>query len=100
MTTNRLDSIDRSFQSRVHLSLHYPDLDADAKEHIWRQFVTPSADADALTDEDYTRLSQLSVNGREIKNIVKNATLLAAHQKQKLGMEQIRIVVKATRRDI
>ncbi|TQN68631.1 ATP-dependent zinc metalloprotease FtsH, partial [Colletotrichum shisoi] len=42
MTTNRADSIDRAFQSRIHLTLHYPDLDAAAKEHIWRQFVARS----------------------------------------------------------
>ncbi|GJC77371.1 putative AAA domain-containing protein [Colletotrichum liriopes] len=36
MTTNRADSIDRAFQSRIHLTLHYLDLDVKAREHIWR----------------------------------------------------------------
>ncbi|ROV95022.1 hypothetical protein VMCG_08305 [Cytospora schulzeri] len=97
MTTNRGDSIDRAFRSRVHLTLFYPDLEADAKEHIWRQFIARSAQEDALTDETYARLAQLPMNGRQIKNVVQIATLLAAQQKSNLGFEQIRTVLTATK---
>lgn len=97
MTSNRADSIDRAFKSRVHLTLHYPDLPADAKEHIWRQFIAHSAQNDVLTDETYVRLAQLPINGRQIKNVVQIATLLAAQQQRSLGFEQIRTVLTATK---
>lgn len=96
MTTNRADSIDRAFKSRVHLTLQYPDLAPDAKEHIWRQFIAQSAGSNTITEETYARLAQLPVNGRQIKNVVKSATLLAAQQKTSVGTEQIRIVLGAT----
>lgn len=96
MTTNRADSIDRAFKSRIHLTLRYPDLEPDAKEHIWRKFIAQSADNNSITDETYARLAQLSVNGRQIKNVVKSATLLAGQQKTGVGIEQVRIVLRAT----
>ncbi|KAK1955986.1 hypothetical protein LY78DRAFT_686450 [Colletotrichum sublineola] len=42
---------------------------------IWRQFVegTKWAPSKRLTDEQYQKLATLSINGREIKNIVKTA---------------------------
>lgn len=65
MTTNRTDAIDRAFQSRIHLTLHYPDLDPGAREHIWRQFVDTSSGSDhELDDGDFKRLSLLPMNGR------------------------------------
>lgn len=97
MTTNRADAIDRAFQSRIHLTLHYPDLEPAAKEHIWRQFTSQSETENALTDEVYGRLAQLPMNGRQIKNVVKIAGLLASREKANLGIEQIRIVLQATR---
>lgn len=96
MTTNRGDSIDRAFQSRIHLTLNYPELQPDAKEHIWRQFMTQSAENNCLTDETFVRLAQLPLNGRQIKNIVKSAMLLATQQKTSVGIEQIQIVLTAT----
>ncbi|KAF6835224.1 hypothetical protein CPLU01_04484 [Colletotrichum plurivorum] len=98
MTTNRADAIDRAFQSRIHLTLHYPDLDPAAKEHVWRQFVATSSGPDHdLDDGDFQRLSLLPMNGREIKNVVKVATLLASQEQTTLGLEQIRTVLRATR---
>ena len=97
MTSNRSDVIDRAFQSRIHLTLHYPDLDSTAKEHIWRQFTSNTVTENKLTDEMYKRLAQLPTDGRQIKNIVKIATLLALQEKGGLGIEQIDTVIRATR---
>ncbi|KAL4905344.1 P-loop containing nucleoside triphosphate hydrolase protein [Aspergillus multicolor] len=93
MTTNRADAIDKAFQSRIHLTLHYPELFAPAKHEIWRRSIARSQAEAVLTDEMYDRLTQLRLNGRQIKNIVKTATLLSFQQKQKLGIEQIRTVL-------
>lgn len=95
MTCNRAESIDRAFQRRVHLTLRYPHLQPCAREHIWRQFVAQSAES-KVPDETYARLAQLPVNGRQIKNVVENATLLAARQDTRVGVEQIWTVLRAT----
>ncbi|KAJ5701260.1 hypothetical protein N7488_008808 [Penicillium malachiteum] len=97
MTTNRASTIDHAFQSRIHLTLHYPDLDSTAKEHIWRQFTSQLQLDDTFTDEIYGRLAQLSMNGCQIKNTVKISALLAHKEKTKLGIQHIRTVLSATR---
>ncbi|KAE8381525.1 P-loop containing nucleoside triphosphate hydrolase protein [Aspergillus bertholletiae] len=97
MTSNRADIIDRAFKSRIHLILHYPELGTHAKEQIWRQFVNRSNNQNTLTDDAYSRLAVLPMNGRQIKNVVQIATLLAGQEKTILGIDQIRIVLQATR---
>lgn len=77
MTMNRAESTDRAFQSRIHLTLHYPDLEPEAKNQIWRHFVGQAAQDISITDEECARQAQLPLNGREIKNTVKTALLLA-----------------------
>jgi len=100
MTTNRAKAIDKAFQSRVHLTLHYPDLDSSAKEHIWRLFVGNLSMAKTLTptfdDETYTRLAQLPINGRQIRNVVKIAALMAAQEGSALRLDHLRTVLLAT----
>ncbi|KAJ5835805.1 hypothetical protein N7447_001831 [Penicillium robsamsonii] len=97
MTTNRASTIDRAFQSRIHLTLHYPDLDSVAKEQIWRQFTSQLELDNTLTDDIYSRLAQLPMNGRQIKNTVKISALLAHKEKSKLGVQHVRTVLRATR---
>jgi SpoVK/Ycf46/Vps4 family AAA+-type ATPase len=97
MTTNRADEIDPAFHSRIHLTLHYPDLDPEAKKHIWTQFVTNSGHDHRLAEKDFEELCQLKMNGRQIKNVVKISLLLAARDSQPLEMEHIRTVLSATR---
>lgn len=97
MTSNRADAIDNAFSSRVHLTLHYPDLEPTARAGIWRQFATQSPVPNMLTDKEYTRLMSLPMNGRQIRNVIKTAILLAAQEKKGLGIEQISTVLGATR---
>lgn len=94
MTSNRADIIDQAFHSRIHLTLHYPDLDQDARGHIWEQFAWSQHRID-LTSEECRRLSQLPMNGRQIKNALKIATLLAVQEGPNADIEYIRTVLQA-----
>ncbi|KAM7200764.1 hypothetical protein V8F33_003695 [Rhypophila sp. PSN 637] len=100
MITNRAESIDRAFQSRIHLTLQYPDLAPEAQQHMWRQLIGETKDktnaSRILTVETYCRLAQLALNGRQIKNAVMLATLLATQEGSDLGLGQIRTVLMAT----
>ncbi|KAI0525365.1 hypothetical protein F5B22DRAFT_589595 [Xylaria bambusicola] len=97
MTSNRAETIDRAFHSRIHLTLHYPDLEPTAREHIWRQFTRQSQFENKLSDDYLKHLAKLPLNGRQIKNVVKIATLLAAQQNVALGIDQVQTVLEATK---
>ncbi|KLU90774.1 hypothetical protein MAPG_10625 [Magnaporthiopsis poae ATCC 64411] len=81
LTTNRMADIDHAFQSRVDLFLHYGDLGVDAKRQIWQNFTGRAGYADKfeIDAEGYDRLALLELNGREIKNLVKNALRLSSN---------------------
>lgn len=96
MTTNRASSIDSAFQSRIHLTLHYPELHSTAKEHIWRLFTSQLERDETLTGDDLLRLATIPMNGREIKNTVKISALLAHKEKVRLGLRHIQTVLYAT----
>lgn len=96
MTSNRADTIDHAFHSRVHLTLQYPDLDSTARADIWRRFSTQRRATTALTDEDYARLAELPLNGRQIRNVIKIAMRLALQEKKAMSIEQVKTVFRAT----
>merc|ERR1711939_202393 len=39
LTTNRVNTFDTAFQSRIHISLNYPDLSLDSRKAIWTNFL-------------------------------------------------------------
>ncbi|KAK0656210.1 P-loop containing nucleoside triphosphate hydrolase protein [Cercophora newfieldiana] len=81
MTTNRVDNIDAAFQSRIHVSLEYPDLTSSSRRAIWKNFLRGATIKSGITDAEIEQLSELKLNGRQIKNILKTAQLLAARRK-------------------
>ncbi|KAI5863276.1 P-loop containing nucleoside triphosphate hydrolase protein [Durotheca rogersii] len=99
MTTNRVQAIDPAFQSRIHLTIKYPSLDAAARRKIWERFLLPSSSSQesALRHEDFAELQSFRLNGREIKNLVKMAQLLASHEKVPLAMDHVRTALHVTK---
>ncbi|KAF4810157.1 hypothetical protein CGCSCA5_v010820 [Colletotrichum siamense] len=96
LTTNRVESFDPAFESRIHLTINYPALDFDSRLHVWKVFIDRrKADGSGaleprqfrLEEEDFKALAKLELNGREIKNVVKTASLLAVRDGAPLGME-------------
>jgi len=81
MTTNRVEDIDAAFQSRIHVSIEYPDLTSASRRTIWANFLRGSTIKSSLTDKDIAELAELKLNGRQIKNVLKTAQLLAARKK-------------------
>jgi hypothetical protein len=93
MTTNRVDNIDAAFQSRIHVSLDYPDLSAESRRMIWKNFLGAATLESGFSDKDLDELSLLQLNGRQIKNILKVAQLLASRKKSVLKREFIDTVL-------
>ncbi|EOD43698.1 ATPase AAA+ type core [Neofusicoccum parvum] len=94
LTTNRVENIDAAFESRIHLSLQYEDLDFDSRRHVWATFLARAASAAPFTDEELDRLAHRSMNGRQIKNVLKTAQLLATKKEAPLCFAHVDTVLK------
>ncbi|KAE8392461.1 P-loop containing nucleoside triphosphate hydrolase protein [Aspergillus alliaceus] len=90
LTTNRAESIDPAFESRIHVSLRYPDLDARSRRQIWAQFLIGNQ---GFSPEQLDQLAEVNMNGRQIKNVLKTAHLLAREQDHEIQYEHVRTVL-------
>lgn len=103
LTTNQAEIIDEAFQSgwlicffpfhshitdriiihigRIHLSLKYPGLDTAARLKIWKSFITKVGQHGSITadisEEELSHLSEMQLNGRQVREI-SDAKFLAA----------------------
>lgn len=98
LTTNRVETFDDAFQSRIHIALRYDDLDHRAKKAIFKIFiervrVLEKIDLMPFTEEDYNTLAKHPLNGRQIKNTVRTAQALAVNKREPLSMKHIRQVL-------
>ncbi|KAN0108801.1 P-loop containing nucleoside triphosphate hydrolase protein [Hyaloscypha variabilis] len=97
LTTNRVSTFDQAFESRIHLRLHYPDLNIAARKVIWTNLLRKSQPPAQLSIEEITELAGHDVNGRQIKNIVKTSQLLAASKRESLAIGHVRSVLRITK---
>ncbi|KAI0846684.1 hypothetical protein F5Y00DRAFT_139136 [Daldinia vernicosa] len=98
LTTNRVQTFDDAFQSRIHIALRYDDLDVKAKKAIFKIFierarVVAGIDLMPFDEEDYTSLARHNLNGRQIKNTIGTAQALAVNKGEPLSMRHIREVL-------
>jgi SpoVK/Ycf46/Vps4 family AAA+-type ATPase len=89
LTTNRVESLDPAFQSRVQCALRYEPLDAAARARVWRDALTHAAPAHAA-DVDVDALAARALNGRQVKNCVMLALALSGAEHAPLAMRQPR----------
>ncbi|KAL9107038.1 MAG: hypothetical protein Q9227_007984 [Pyrenula ochraceoflavens] len=94
LTTNRVLAFDAAFQSRIHLTMHYKELEPSAKATIWRNFLQ-ATDA-RFSKEEVQELSHTNVNGRQIKNLVRMAQLLAHSSNEAPSIQHVREVMSFT----
>jgi len=93
LTTNRVENIDPAFQSRIHVHMAYPNLTNDSRQSIWSNFISRITLPCQIDDKDITALAELPLNGRQIKNLVKTAQLLAVRSKKPLTRKHIETVL-------
>lgn len=94
LTTNRVQTFDAAFQSRIHISLDYPNLSVESRRTVWSNFLT--SQQHSITDTQMAKLSNMEMNGRQIKNVLKTAQLLARRKSKPLGYEHVMTVVDVT----
>lgn len=98
LTTNRVETFDDAFQSRIHVALRYDELTPKAKKEVWRNFIQmvakqPGGQVAEFSDEDFAVLSRHRLNGRQIKNTVRTAQALALNENAELTMGHIKRVL-------
>ncbi|KAH3946752.1 hypothetical protein HBI56_071720 [Parastagonospora nodorum] len=89
LTTNRVQTFDPAFQSRIHISLDYQELSIESRKTVWSNFLDNSAQEHTITAAQLKELARMNVNGRQIKNILKIARLLASRKNESLSYEHI-----------
>ncbi|CZR65814.1 related to TOB3 (member of AAA-ATPase family) [Phialocephala subalpina] len=95
LTTNRIASIDRAFQSRVDLFLPYHDLLPPARRQVWINFFNHiGRDKFEINEADLDELEKLKLNGREIKNLIKSSQLLGYKSGGKVDASKLKMLAQ------
>jgi SpoVK/Ycf46/Vps4 family AAA+-type ATPase len=75
LTSNRAKNIDKAFYSRISMAINFPGLEASDRYKIWENNL--NLNDVVLTEDEIWDLSSYEVNGRQIKNVCRNAHALA-----------------------
>ncbi|KAJ6576123.1 P-loop containing nucleoside triphosphate hydrolase protein [Mycena vulgaris] len=94
LTTNRVNTFDPAFQSRIHMALKYENLEASARKRLWKDFLGGLKNKADVSENGYEVLAQYDMNGRQIKNAVKTAESLASFMEKPLSLEYLETVLK------
>jgi hypothetical protein len=87
LTSNRIDSLDSAFQTRITLALKYEALDVDGRKQVWSNLLETSGFGSKLDSFDVKALAVHTLNGREVKNSLRLAMALAADNDGDLTQE-------------
>ncbi|GME46713.1 putative ATPase AAA+ type core protein [Neofusicoccum parvum] len=96
LTTNRVQTFDAAFQSRIHISLEYPELSVSSRLTVWKNFLEASPQKHDISERQLDSLSLMNMNGRQIKNVLKTAQLLASRKDTELTYQHIVTVLDVT----
>ncbi|KAF5502570.1 ATPase family AAA domain-containing protein 3B [Colletotrichum aenigma] len=102
LTSNRVGHFDEAFKSRIQVAIHYDNLSKRSRKDIWQNFlemIEDSADEDANIAELEDHLDQLAseeMNGRQIRNALLTARLLAKQRKERLEWVHLDQVMKTS----
>ncbi|KAI1821816.1 P-loop containing nucleoside triphosphate hydrolase protein [Xylaria intraflava] len=92
LTTNRVNTFDDAFKSRIHIPIRYTDLKASSRLQIWRNFCDRVPGGVDIDETGLRTLAAHDLNGRQIKNIVKAAESLAAFDGVRLDFKKLETV--------
>jgi len=66
---------------------------------VWKNFLARGVEHNLSTAE-IGKLADVEINGRQIKNVLKTAQLLACHKSAPLSYAHVRTVLNVERRDL
>ncbi|KAF2262142.1 P-loop containing nucleoside triphosphate hydrolase protein [Lojkania enalia] len=104
LTTNRVNTFDEAFQSRIHMGIRYENLNSKARREIWTSYISRVREKMAkegkgmegreLSKAEIEELSKKMLNGRQIKNACKTAQSIALAEERAFGIEVLRGVLE------
>ena len=94
LTTNRVESLDPAFQSRVTCALRYDTLTQESRKEIWINLMTRMDIK--MDDINIDELAKVDINGRQIKNTLQLAVALAQHDNVPLSQSHLQTTVDVT----
>ncbi|KAJ4377050.1 hypothetical protein N0V86_006490 [Didymella sp. IMI 355093] len=108
LTTNRVETFDEAFQSRIHMGIRYENLKPAARKKIWQHHVGKvekmavaesengkgKQNTKTFTDDDFNELAKRNMNGRQIKNTVKTGQSIALSENATFSMEHLKRVLE------
>lgn len=99
LTSNRVGTFDEAFRSRIHIALHYEDLNLRSRKQIWLNFLSrlEGTEEGENVEVIIDRVDELAVhklNGREIRNALSTARQLASHVGEKMRWEHMELAIK------
>lgn len=97
LTTNRVESFDEAFQSRIHIALKYHDLTKESRRAVWKNFLSRLGEENEMDETVYDALEEYALNGRQIKNAVKTAEGLAEFKGTKVDLGILETVLRMQR---
>ena len=105
LTTNRVGMFDQAFQSRIHVSLGLPSLDQERRVAVWEIFLQDLQSKSAISDTQYGLLTKLvkeewskeRLNGRQIRNAVRTALVVAEKKGGMVGEREFETVLRIGR---
>lgn len=98
LTTNRAESFDPAFLSRIHMHVLYPELDAQARLSVWQNFLQSADGESSISADQMVELAAKELNGRNIRNVVKMARLLAKRADKALSFDHLTTAIDVASR--
>jgi len=100
LTSNRVGTFDEAFSSRIQVSLHFPLLDRPSRRQIWLNFLEilreDKEEIDfAGIERRIEELSDLEMNGRQIRNVLTTARQLAMYKMVTMEWEHVQKAVRS-----
>lgn len=98
LTSNRINSLDPAFLTRITLALRYEPLDKLGRKQVWENLLIRSGYENLLQDNAIHtgRLASIPLNGREIKNALRLGISIATEDGESLShkilMETVGVV--------
>jgi SpoVK/Ycf46/Vps4 family AAA+-type ATPase len=89
LTTNRAENIDSAFFSRISMAIHYDGLKTNDRHTIWQNLLRNSK----ISTEFAKHLYQYDLNGRQIKNCIRNASALAKGDNRVIQLSDFQRVI-------
>ena len=91
LTTNRVDTLDEAFGSRISVYLKYDKLDINNRICVWKNLLF-AANIKNI-DEYVDKLALCEINGRQIKNTIRNAQAFAMNDDVDISYEHFTLAL-------